>query len=125
MDCPKTHAIGGDTAAPRQNRGSGGRTGLVGKDHLQCKLMTQPPAAAARQQCHDGRGCLFNRAAGHVDDRQLCLAQRRRENAISSATAWPVDNKIHRAMRVQPSSRFWRICTMRSGLANKPTTSGT
>src|SRR6185437_14786097 len=55
---------------------------------------------------------------------QLCRAQSRRENEISSATAvlsmyWSPSRCAFR-----PSSRFSRICTMRSGLAYKPTTNG-
>ena len=53
-----------------------------------------------------------------------CLPHSRRENAISSATAWRSMYWSSSRWALRPSSRFWRICTMRSALANSPTTSG-
>ena len=55
---------------------------------------------------------------------QLCLAQSRREAAISSVTAWRSIYWSSSRCALRPSSRFCRICTMRSGVANNPTTSG-
>ena len=55
---------------------------------------------------------------------QLCLAHSRREAAISSATAcWSIYLSSSRCA-LRPSSRFCRICTIRSGVAYRPTTSG-
>ena len=55
---------------------------------------------------------------------QLCLAQSRRDAAISSATACRSIYWSSSRCALRPSSRFCRICTMRSGVANRPTTSG-
>ena len=55
---------------------------------------------------------------------QLCLPHSLRDAAISSATACRSTYSSASCSARSPSNRFCRICTIRSGLAVKPTTSG-
>jgi hypothetical protein len=63
-------------------------------------------------------------AGPHRSAAHSCLLHSRRQNAISSATAWRSMYWSSSRWALKPSSRFCLICTMRSGLANSPTTSG-
>ncbi len=93
-----------------------------------------PPAGGGAHEAMNFRRCSRCRsrmaaAVSSIERRvtsmvgQRCLAQSRRQAAISSATrARSYVERESSAFRLR--SRFWRIWTMRSGLARSPTRSG-
>ena len=75
-------------------------------------------AAAFAQQPHHRGGGFLDRTTRHIDRRPvISWLQSRREKATSSATAALSIYRSSSRCAFRPSSRFSRICTMRSGLA--------